>query len=187
MYDPIDIVNKKEKLLLVGPSCSGKNFILNKIINYGLIYHPKWTTRPKRDNEVQSQDYNFVSLDVFKTGINDNIFIEWESFFIENENSNKTEVFYGTNKEDFEKGQVFIFTPSAVNNLSSDIRKKCYVVYLDIDPTIRLERSKNRNDQNDKMIRRMKSDENDFKEFKNYDLKIPYPDFDVLDILGLMF
>ena len=189
MTDPtiINITKKREKLIVTGKASSGKDFLIRGASIRGLLTTPKWTTRPKRKNETQDVDYNFVTLEEFKKGIEESIFLEWESFFIEDINGSRTEVFYGTTKDNFEKGQAFILTPSAISKLPDEIRKKCFIVYLDIDKEVRLERLKKRMDMNDKILRRIENDENDFLNFQNFDLKIKDPDFDIPDILGLMY
>ena len=93
---------------------------------------------------------------------------------------------YGILKEDFNNSQAFILTPGEVRQLTPEVRKNCFVVFLDIERSIRESRISNRQDHNDSIKRRLDADEIDFKDFKDYDLKITDPEFDVDSILSLM-
>jgi guanylate kinase len=77
-------------------------------------------------------------------------------------------------------------TPCELNQIDPIIRKKCFVVYLDIDRAIREKRITKRNDNNDSLMRRLDADEIDFENFKDYDLKITDPEFESIDIINLM-
>jgi dephospho-CoA kinase len=77
-------------------------------------------------------------------------------------------------------------TPGELNQIDPIIRKKCFVVYLDIDRKVRESRIMRRNDNNDSIIRRLEADELDFSNFRDYDLKITDPEFEVDDIISLM-
>jgi hypothetical protein len=77
-------------------------------------------------------------------------------------------------------------TPGEFSNIDEDTRKKCFVVYLDIDRSVRESRLFRREDRNDSIIRRLDADEIDFKDFRDYDLRITDPEFTVDDIYDLM-
>ena len=86
--------------------------------------------------------------------------------------------YYGISKENFDNNNVFIMTPAEFSMLSTDERKNCFVIYLDIDEVTRRIRLQSRNDNNDSIDRRIKADKEDFKNLKDYDLKITDPEFD---------
>ena len=77
-------------------------------------------------------------------------------------------------------------TPFEISQLSEEDLKGCFLVYLDIDIDIRRRRISNRNDNNDSVERRLTADEIDFKDFKNYDLKITDPEFESDWVYDLM-
>ena len=77
-------------------------------------------------------------------------------------------------------------TPGEISQIDEITRKGCFVVYLDIDRSIREKRIIKRNDNNDSVIRRLDADDLDFLGFKDYDLKITDPEFDVESIISLM-
>jgi guanylate kinase len=77
-------------------------------------------------------------------------------------------------------------TPGEFRELPQDLRKGCCVVYLDIDRETRESRLHNRDDKNDSVQRRLNSDDNDFSEYFDYDLKITDADFGADDIYSLI-
>jgi guanylate kinase len=77
-------------------------------------------------------------------------------------------------------------TPGEFENITPEVRKDCFVVYLDIDRSIRESRLFKRQDKNDSITRRLDADEIDFKDFKDYDLRITDPEFTADDVYDLM-
>ena len=170
--------NKSEKLIVVGKSGSGKDHLLRQWEKEGLKTSIKVTSRPKRENETDGVTYHFKTLEDF----NNLDLIVTQDFF-----NDKKELWkYGILKEDFNNSQAFIMTPGELNQIDPIIRKKCFVVYLDIDRKVRESRIMRRNDNNDSIIRRLEADELDFSNFRDYDLKITDPEFEVDDIISLM-
>jgi len=172
------VLDKTEKLLICGHSGSGKDFLLRQLKEKGLKASIKVTTRPKRKNEVEGVNYYFKTLNQFESL---DLLVSQDFF------NDKGELWkYGILKEDFNNSQAFILTPGEVRQLTPEVRKNCFVVFLDIDRSIRESRISNRQDQNDSIKRRLDADEIDFKNFTDYDLKITDPEFDVDSILSLM-
>lgn len=177
------MLDKREKILIVGKSGSGKDYLLRQLESKGLKSSIKVTTRPKRENEINDLDYHFKSNNEFDLIKENNKMIVTQEF-----KNDKDELWkYGVLLEDFNKSQVFIMTPGELTQISIGIRKNCFIVYLDIDLNIRESRISNRNDSNDSIKRRLDADEIDFKDFKDYDLRITDPMFDVDTILSLMY
>lgn len=172
------MLDKTEKLLICGHSGSGKDFLLRQLKEKGLKASIKVTTRPKRKNEVEGVNYYFKTLNQFESL---DLLVSQDFF------NDKGELWkYGILKEDFNNSQAFILTPGEVRQLTPEVRKNCFVVFLDIERSIRESRISNRQDQNDSIKRRLDADEIDFKNFTDYDLKITDPEFDVDSILSLM-
>ena len=175
-------MEKEEKIIIVGKSGSGKDYLLRNLVKRGLKYSPKFTTRPKRELEVDGREYNFITTDEFhKLKESDRIKV-YQSFLIKGQ-----DWFYGITKENFNNNQAFIMTPAEISQIPSEELMKCFVVYLDISMEVRRSRIKNRNDDNDSVERRLSADEIDFADFKKYDLKISDPDFEPSWIYDLMF
>jgi len=180
------IVMKNEKVVIIGGSGSGKDFLMRKLTEKGLIPCLKWTTRPIRKYEEQGITYNFVPDAKFLESIDNEDFLCYQEFVVTPEDSDPQTWYYGITNDEFDRAQVFIMTPSDFKNLTPEMRKGCFVVYLDIDRSIKESRLGNRKDKNDSIKRRLDSDIIDFKDFNDYDLKITDHEFSANDIYDLM-
>jgi guanylate kinase len=161
-----------KKIILMGAGASGKDYFKNKLVDFGMKCDVSYTKRPMRDGEVDGVDYNFVSKEYFENMIVSKKFVQWNKF--------GNGHYYGTSKDEFEKCDVFIMTPSALEMITKDERKKSFVVYFCIDEETRKERLINRNDKNASIERRLNSDKNDFESFTDYDYIITNPNHTIL-------
>ncbi len=177
---------KKEKLILLGKSGSGKDYLLRKLTEKGLKPGVKWTTRPPRKHEVADVSYKFVSEERFKNLISERKFICYQDFLVTPDGKEPETWYYGMTKEEFNSSQIFIMTPGEFSTLNTEQRKGCFVVYLDIDRKTRKQRIQGRGDKNDSVERRLDADEIDFKDFSDYDLRVTDPEFEADDIYSLM-
>jgi len=179
---------KKEKLIILGKSGSGKDFLMREISKKNLNPCLKWTTRPKRTREEQGREYNFVSRNEFERAINNNEMIAHQLFTVTPLNSEPEEWYYGLSKKDFNDSQVVIMTPGEYDllNFEEVDRKELFVVYLNIDRQTREDRLYNREDKMDSIKRRLDADDVDFSNFKDYDLMVRDPEFSSEDIYNLM-
>ena len=159
---------------------------MRKIIKEGLKGGIKMTTRPMRINEIQNVTYNFSNFEDFQENLNRDNLICYQRFEVTPLNKSPEIWYYGITKEEFDNSQVFIMTPGEISQIDPDIRKKCFVVYLDIDRKTRENRILKRNDNNDSVLRRLDADELDFRSFIDYDLKITDPEFTATEVLNLM-
>lgn len=160
------------KIILIGPSCCGKDFLRKEMQKRGYQYCVTHTTRAPRDGEKEGVDYFFIDKDNFKSMIKNKDFIEYDEF-----NNN----YYGTLRENFENNDLFIMTPRGVNQLSEEYRKRCTVVYLSIDKELQKRRMKEDRGMGDNEIeRRVESDYYTFLQFEDYDLYIS--NFQVKDV-----
>ena len=84
-------------LIFSAPSGAGKTTIVKHLIeqNFNLEFSISACSRPKRDGEVDTVDYYFLSVDEFKQKIKGNKFIEWEEVY--------KNQFYGTLKSEIER------------------------------------------------------------------------------------
>jgi guanylate kinase len=159
---------KSMKLIIVGKTASGKDYLKNRLREKGLKASVNCTTRPIRAHEQDGVDYHFLTTEEFKKGIEQDFFIEYEKF---------NGWYYGTPIDEFEESDIIIMNINGINQLSSNIRKQCMIIFLDIDATTRELRLAKRKDSNDSIERRMQADEEQFKEFSNYDIRITNPNF----------
>ena len=177
---------KNEKVIILGCSGSGKDYLLRKLTERGLKPCLKWTTRPPRKFEKQGVTYNFTSNEEFIKSIDNGDILVYQKFQVEPEDREIETWYYGITKEEFNNSQLLIMTPGEFKDLDSEMRKQCFVVYLDISRSIRESRLHHREDKNDSIKRRLDADELDFQNFKDYDLKITDPEFTPDDIYDLM-
>lgn len=108
--------SKKQMLLFCGPSGSGKTTIVHYILarDSKFKFSVSATTRKKRTNERDGEDYHFLSVEEFKKKIAEGAFIEWEEVY---ENG-----FYGTLHKEVEgilsAGKIPVFDLDVVGGLS---------------------------------------------------------------------
>ena len=73
-------MNKKGLIIVLSaPSGAGKTTLAHKLIkaDKNLVFSVSCTTRPMRDGEKDGIDYNFLSVEEFKSNIAKNKFAEW--------------------------------------------------------------------------------------------------------------
>jgi guanylate kinase len=156
------------KLILVGKAAAGKDFLKNRLSNKGFISGVSHTTRPPRENEVNHVDYHFVDKQEFEDMISCGDFVEYMEF---------NGWYYGQTKKDFDLADVMIMSKDGLDMLPKEYRDQCLVIWLDPPRIARVERLEHRNDKNDSIVRRMNTDDEQFKGFKDYDLRIKNEDF----------
>ena len=156
------------KLILVGKAAAGKDFLKNRLSNKGFISGVSHTTRPPRENEVNHVDYHFVDKQEFEDMISCGDFVEYMEF---------NGWYYGQTKKDSDLADVMIMSKDGLDMLPKEYRDQCMVIWLDPPRIARVERLEHRNDKNDSIVRRMNTDDEQFKGFKDYDLRIKNEDF----------
>ena len=156
------------KLILVGKAASGKDYLKHKLERKGFTVGVSHTSRKARHNEVDGIDYHFVTKEQFETKIEANDFIEYMEF---------NGWFYGQTETDFDTADVMIMSKDGLDMLPEEYRAQCAVIYLDVDRITRIERLNDRADVNDTIKRRMETDDTQFKDFKDFDIRIKNGDF----------
>lgn len=148
------------KIALVGAAASGKDYLRKRFMNRGFVYGVSHTTRPPREGEVNGVDYYFVDDYKFVEMIGQDKFAEWQEF-----NGWK----YGLFKPEFERCDVMILNAEAVDLLEPEYRDRLFVIYIDVDEEVRRERLVSRNDKDDSIDRRINADNEQFRNFSNFD------------------
>ena len=76
------MINYFKPIIISGPSGSGKDTLVKAIIDRYSQFHDAigYTTRAKRENEIDGVDMHFVSKEVFEEMINDDEFIEYSEY-----------------------------------------------------------------------------------------------------------
>ena len=90
---------KTEKLLIIGPSGSGKDYLTRKLVQMGLRPCIKWTTRPMRKFEKQGVTYNFVNESQFTESIDKSEFLAYQIFNVTPEDRDPETCYYGNTNE----------------------------------------------------------------------------------------
>jgi len=136
-------------IIFSGPSGVGKSTIINELINHKKLYFSiSHTTREKRHNEVEGEDYFFVTRDEFKYLIDSDYFIEYEKYGLD---------FYGTGKEQLIKDDLITVLDVEVNGATKLLKTNSDFVgiFIDIDNNELIKRLKNRGHNEDFISKRM--------------------------------
>ncbi len=159
-----------KRIILVGPTASGKNFLRNKFIGRGFKSDISYTTRtPIREGEENGVDYQFISYKAFKDMIALDMFYEWVKY---------GDYYYGTGLKQWDTCDVFIMETDGVNIISEENRKNCFVIYLDTPEHERVRRMRiERKWKYSQIQDRIAVDKKKFEGFTNFDIKITNPDF----------
>lgn len=175
----------KNKIVILGKSASGKDYLAKKLSDIGnLKICLKTTTRPIRIGEKNGHTYNYKSYNEFINMINCDEFLTFEKFTVTPKDKKEEIWYYGISNSEFEKSDIFILTPSELNNIKSKIEFNPFIIYLDISKEIRINRLSQRNDKNDSINRRIEADEIDFLNLNGYHLRIKNPNFDPVKVLN---
>ena len=154
------------RIILVSKAAGGKDFFRD-FIKKKLDVDISYSTRPPREGEIDNETYNFITSNEYWDMENNNAFFESVQF---------NGWHYGTSRNSWENKDVFIMTPSGVKQIPKRDRKDCVVVFFDIPIDIRKLRLDNRSDA-DRVERRLRADEKDFKYFKDFDIRVRNPLF----------
>ena len=87
-------------VILAGPSGAGKSTFVKHLIRQkqlNLSFSVSACSRKKREDEEEGKDYYFLSIDTFKSKIEENEFLEWEEVYPGH--------YYGTLKIEVEKNR----------------------------------------------------------------------------------
>ncbi len=84
-------------VIFCAPSGAGKTTIVHHLLSLGLNleFSVSACSREQRHMEVNGKDYYFLSVEEFKSKIEEDAFIEWEEVYTDN--------FYGTLKSEIER------------------------------------------------------------------------------------
>ncbi len=170
-------MNKKNIIVISGPSGSGKSSLIEKLFNkYKLNFSISHTTRAIRGKEENGIDYHFVSKNTFETMIEQNEFAEWAKVYLN---------YYGTSWEEIknksDKGDILILDID-IQGAKKIKEKFNEAVLILISPPSLSELEKrliNREKRNDNDIKtRLKIALSELEEFQIYDYIIINDDLD---------
>lgn len=160
-------------IILLGKTCSGKDTIVNKLINlHGFKRVITSTTRPMRKGEKQDITYHFLSEEDFKQKINEGYFAEYKTY-----NTEFGLWYYGTALDDLENSEdnsVIILTPDGYKDVINKLSKKPTTIYIYANNFTIKKRLMVRGDDKKEAERRLLHDNEDFKGIENEVEKIVY-------------
>ena len=125
-------------IIFSGPSGVGKSTIINELIKeQDLYFSISHTTREKRHNEIEGQDYFFVSTNQFKELISEDFFIEYEKYGTD---------YYGTGKNQIDNENSIIVLDVEVNGATTLLNnnKNFVGIFIDIENEELINRLKER-------------------------------------------
>jgi len=160
-----------KRIILVGPTASGKNVLRDRFSEKGFTYDVSYTTRDIRNavGEKNGVDYHFITDDEFLKMEQDNKFYEKVYY-----NGKK----YGTGRFEWEKKDIFIMEPDGVGCILKEDRETCFIIYLEPPVGDRVQRMRNERKWDEEQISdRLKTDMVKFSNFNEYDIKITNPKF----------
>lgn len=168
--------------IIMGKTCSGKDTIVSELVKRGWSKITTYTSRPLRQGEKNGREYFYISEENFDSKVKSGYFAEYKSYVV---NGNTWR--YGSPSEEIieasldDKNHVIILTPSGVVDVLSFLSKyisdyHVNVIYLYANRNTILKRLKARKDKNDSIKRRMKADDEDFKDAISIANKIVYND-----------
>lgn len=161
----------KKLYVVVGEMGSGKTTIVEKAskeLNIPIV--KTTTTRPKRDNE-DDEAYNFVSDEYFEEGKAK--FIEIKSY-----DTIYGKWYYGLEYSSLQridsKEAIVILTPKGYKDLVKNIENKIDIelFYVYVPTRDRISRIKARGDMSEEIMRRIKTDKEDFKDILDLEPKV---------------
>ncbi len=121
---------KKKMIVFTAPSGAGKTTIVKHLLKKykQLSFSVSATTRPKRANETDGQEYYFMDKKTFQKNIKAGAFIEWEEVYQGR--------YYGTLKSEIKRllnaGKVIIFDIEVIGatDIKNQFRDDCFVVFV---------------------------------------------------------
>jgi guanylate kinase len=150
----------KKKIIILGKSASGKDTLSKLLCDQGLRMSVSHTTRPMRKHEKDGIDYHFISLEDFEKKESENFFLESEKF---------REWKYGRSVVSIENADVLILTVKGVSSVLEKYSRDSFYIIETISPDgVRIERSMKRGDSTEEIFRRLKADEIDFNQHRNF-------------------
>lgn len=160
----------KHKLYcIVGKSASGKDTVFKHLLDFVPTLRPyiSYTTRAKREGEVEGKQYHFVTKEFLQRADEDDNVIEARYY----NTKNNGKVWYATLKDQVyldESDYLMVITPSAVEAVQKAYGKNnVVIIYIQADDRDRLLRSLSRQKNASKddcleICRRFLADEIDF-------------------------
>lgn len=154
-------------LLLCGKTCAGKNLIQNELIKLGMKSVVTYTTRPKREKEVDGVEYHFINKEEFLEKEEQGFFAESTSYKV----ATGDVWYYGSAIDDLTEDKVIIVNPEGLKKLKEMPNLNPVSFYILVDEEVIWNRLRKRGDNASEARRRLEEDD---KDFKGIDVYIDY-------------
>ena len=135
-------------LVILGKNGSGKTFLANKLFDLGFYRSVNYTTRPRREGEIDGLDYKFISTEEFKKNVAEDYFIEFKK---------RNEFYYGTPKQNIRCNAILL--AGDMNKIRTISIEEVIPLYIDADIETRFKRVDKRGEPNGVIFKRF-HDEN---------------------------
>ncbi len=168
-------------LILLGPSASGKTESAKIMLNrYPISRVVTYTTRPKRVNEIDGFDYNFVAEETFAS-------LKNEEFFAETAIYNGFH--YGTPLNQLRDNKLIILEPLGLESFMKLRVCTIVAIYLQTSESVRFERMRYRGDTREEAERRIESDRArfDLSQIQHLDMVIDTTNMSASDIADMVY
>lgn len=171
--------SKGDLIIISGTTCAGKGTVIKKLLtnHNDIILSTSYTSRPKRESEIDGIDYYFVTKDEFEAKIKNNDFLEYAQV--------QYGAYYGTPKKEvlelLESGKDVILE---IDVQGAKQIKKLYpetILIFIMAPSMRevKRRIMMRGDENiDQIISRFKVAYNEINQINNYNYVVVNDDLD---------
>ena len=124
-------MSSKKVIIFSAPSGAGKTTVVKHLLQNltsQLSFSISACSRAPRQNEVNGKDYHFLSVENFKKGIENKLFLEWEEVY--------PNLFYGTLLEEVERiwsnGKAIIFDVDVKGalNIKDKFQNNCLAIFI---------------------------------------------------------
>ena len=154
-------------IAIIGQIASGKTTLANFMSENGFEQIATYTTRLRREGEIDGKDYVFLSPEEFAEKAVNGYFAETTAY-----TTSFGYVSYGTSRKSLETpdgaDKVIVLNPEGVQTLK-DTGYDIFVVYLDMPQEITMRRALRRGDSPVEIGRRIADDERLFRRLENRD------------------
>lgn len=154
------ILKSNKKIIITGPSGSGKSSLKNKLISKGFKPITQFTNRIIRSGETDGIDYKFIDTEK----INELMVITSHTY------GNGTT--YGIEAQEWVSGQVAAIGMRELIGIDKDLLRSCLVIYLDIPLKELYKNLDDREDRDTEVKRRLQADKQDYADFDLWDIRI---------------
>lgn len=150
---------------IIGMSSTGKDTIAKMLLDsdLGLEFLTPFTTRPKREGEVDGREYHFIE-NTDRNWVNSKDVLEQRVYLVDGD----IEWWYGHYvPNDLSKDYLMITTPRGLFNFKYNVEYT--PIYIEVDDEVRIKRAIEREGKNskpnyDELCRRWLSDKRDFSD-----------------------